>query len=247
MAKNKLHIEEFKDFFKNKDVVDTRDISHFYGQLENNIKSTTLNWRIFKLVQLGILQRIGRGRFTFGDADIYIPELASATKSIYKKLKLSFPYLNFCVWNTALLNEFMQHQPNNFFIIVETEKEAINSVFYFLKESKKAVFIEPTNDILEKYVLTEQEVIIVKHLVSEAPTQNVNGIETISIEKMLVDIYCDKVIFIAQQGRELRNIYSAIFDKFIVNQSKMLRYAARRTKSEEISKFVKTITNLWQY
>ncbi|MBX2932028.1 MAG: hypothetical protein KF781_08795 [Chitinophagaceae bacterium] len=140
----------------------------------------------------------------------------------------------------------MQHQPNRFFVLVETDKETTNSVFYFLREIKKSVFIEPTKDILEKYVLKENEVFIVKPLISEAPTQNINGVETATIEKMLVDIFCDDVIFSAQQGAEMRTIFIETFRKYTINQSKMLRYADRRRKKEELNQFVKTISNLWQ-
>jgi hypothetical protein len=140
----------------------------------------------------------------------------------------------------------MQHQPNHFFILVETDKETTNSVFYFLREIKKSVFIEPTNDILEKYNLNERETFIIKPIISEAPTQNINGIETVTIEKMLVDIFCDDVIFSAQQGGEMRTIFKNAFEKYTINQSKMLRYADRRRKKEELNQFIKTISNLWQ-
>lgn len=159
---------------------------------------------------------------------------------------MEFPYTNICVWNTSVLNEFMQHQPNQFFTLVETNKETTNSVFYFLREIKKSVFIEPTSDILEKYITNEREAFIIKPIISEAPTQNINGIETVTIEKMLVDIFCDDVIFSAQQGGEMRTIYKNAFEKYTINQSKMLRYADRRRKKEELNQFIKTISNLWQ-
>ena len=129
---------------------------------------------------------------------------------------------------------------------LETDKETTNSVFYFLREIKKSVFIEPTNDILEKYNLNERETFIIKPIISEAPTQNINGIETVTIEKMLVDIFCDDVIFSAQQGGEMRTIFKNAFEKYTINQSKMLRYADRRRKKEELNQFIKTISNLWQ-
>jgi len=198
------------------------------------------------LIQEGILQRVGRGKFRLGEGRKYIPEISSETKSIFKKLKLAFPYANFCVWNTSVLNEFMQHQPGKYFLLVETDKETTNSVFYFLREIKKSVFIEPTNDILEKYIVNEKEVIVIKSLISEAPTQNIYEVETATIEKMLVDIFCDEVIFSAQQGAERRTIFREAFTKYTINQSKMLRYANRRRKKEELNEYVKTITNLWQ-
>lgn len=223
------------------------DIVDFYGKTEKDIKATTINWRVFALVQEGVLQRIGRGKFALGKGKNYVPEISSTTKSIFKKLKAKFPYGHLCVWNTSALNEFMLHQPNQFFVLIETDKEATNSVFYFLREIKKSVFIEPTNDILEKYLVNEKEAFIVKPLVSEAPTQNINGVETVTIEKMLVDIFCDEVIFSAQQGDEMRMIFKEAFAKYTINQSKMLRYADRRRKKEALNQFVKPISNLWQH
>lgn len=140
----------------------------------------------------------------------------------------------------------MQHQPNRFFLLVETDKETTNSAFYFLREIKKSVFIEPTIDILEKYIVNEKEVIIIKSLISEAPTQNINEVETATIEKILVDIFCDDVIFSAQQGAETRTIFKEAFNKYTINQNKMLRYANRRRKKEELNQFVNTISKLWQ-
>jgi hypothetical protein len=251
MATNKLHTDKIKDHFKFKATFETKDIVDFYEQFEKDIKPSTVNWRVYTLVQKGVLQRIGRGKFRLGEGRKYIPEISAITKSIFKKLKKEFPYSKFCVWNTSILNEFMKHQPNRFFLIVETDKETTKSAFYFLRDSnsyrgKKPVFIEPTKDILEKYILNENEVIIIKPLISEAPTQNINDVETASIEKILVDIFCDDVIFLAQQGAEKRTIFKEAFIKYTINQSKMLRYADRRRKKEELNQFVKTISNIWQ-
>lgn len=247
IATDKLHIDKIKRHFKDKPVFETQDIITFYEQIEKSIKSTTVNWRVYSLVQIGILQRIGRGKFTLGKGKTYIPEISSVIKAIFKKLKTEFPYINLCVWNTSVLNEFMLHQPNQFYYLIEADKETTHSVFYFLREFKKSVFIDPTNDIFEKYILNEKEVFIVKTLISEAPTQNINGVETATIEKMLVDIFCDDVIFSAQQGAEMRTIFQEAFNKYTINQSKMVRYADRRRKKEDFSQFVKTITNLWQH
>ena len=243
---DKLHTDSIKHHFKSKAVFETKDIVDFYEHFDEDIKPTTINWRVYALVQEGVLQRIGRGKFSLGEGRKYIPEISSVTKSIFKKLKAEFPYANFCIWNTSVLNEFMQHQPNRFFLLVETDKETTNSAFYFLREIKKSVFIEPSNDIFEKYIVNEKEAIVIKPLISEAPTQNIYEVETATIEKMLVDIFCDDVIFSAQQGAEKRTIFKEAFTKYTINHSKMLRYADRRRKKEELNQFVKTISNLWQ-
>jgi hypothetical protein len=209
-------------------------------KLAPSIKRSTINWRVYTLVQKGILKRVGRGEFTLGFNKNFFPEISPRMKSINNKLLKEFPYLNFCIWNTSSINEFMVHQPGNFYLIIEVEKEAAQSVFYFLRELKYHVFIDPTDEILEKYLLSDKEAIIVKTLVSEAPIQNINGFNTISLEKLLVDIFCDTVVFSAQQGAEMRTIFNEAFAKYSVNKSKMLRYANRRRKKETLQIYLST-------
>ena len=107
----------------------------------------------------------------------------------------------------------MIHQPGRFYILIEVDKNATQSVFFYLKEKKYSVFIDPTKDLIEKYLPDEKETLIVKSLVSEAPIQPINKINTATIEKILVDIYCDDVIFAAQQGSEMRNIFKDAISK----------------------------------
>lgn len=243
MANDTLKIEELRNQFKNESSFGNQGVTQFYKQFETDIKPTTVNWRVFTLVQMGVLQRIGRGRFKLGEGKNYLPEVLPGMKSIYKKIRQEYPFLNICIWNTSSLNEFMIHQPGKFYYLLEAEKEAAESVFYFLRATKFAVFLEPKKDILEKYLPEEKEVIIVKSLVSEAPLLTVEKIKTASIEKMLVDIFCDDIIFSAQQGSEMRTIFESALTKYTVNQSKMLRYADRRGKKDSLIRFMDTLNN----
>ena len=198
------------------------------------------------MVQSGVLNRIGRGRFAFGKNRVYVPEISSKIKSIHTKLKKEFPYLRMCIWNTSSLNEFMIHQPGRFYILIEVEKEAAQSVFFYLKEHKFSVFIEPTTDLIDKYFPEEKETLIVKSLVSEAPLQTIGRINSATIEKILVDIFCDDVIFSAQQGSEMRTILKEVFNKYTVNESRMMRYADRRRRKESFREYLNSISNLRQ-
>jgi len=192
---------------------------------------------------MGLLKRIGRGKFMIGEGKNFNPEMSSKVKAIHTKLKKEFPYLEICIWNTSALNEFMVHQPGRFFLLIEVEKEATQSIFYFLRETAKyPIFIDPTGELLEKYLPLEKEALIIRPLVSEAPIQNVKGIYTASLEKMLVDVFCDAVIFSAQQGSEMRTLFKEALNKFSVNENRMLRYADRRGKKESFIKYFKSIT-----
>jgi len=81
---------------------------------------------------------------------------------------------------------------------------------------------------------------------NNTPIQNIKGINTASLEKILVDIFCDDVLFSAQQGGEMRSLFKEALNKYSVNENRMLRYADRRRKKESLTKYLNSITNLRQ-
>ena len=244
---NNLNVDNFEVHFKDKTVIEIADIVDFYRVADEQIKSTTIRWRVYSLVQKGILQRIGRGKFRFGKSANYIPEISTKLKSIHNKILSDFPFIRICVWHTAVLNEFMQHQIGKFYYLIEVEKDAAEAVFYFLKERNLSVFLNPNQEILDKYIPENKDIYIVKNLVSEAPTQQIEKICTVSIEKMLVDIFCDETLFAAQQGAEMRTIFNEILSKYTINQNKMLRYADRRKRKNDFNNYLKINSNYRQH
>jgi hypothetical protein len=210
----------------------------FYLTLEPEVKKTTVNWRIYNLVQEGVLNRIGRGNFSLGKGKVYTPEISKKQASLYKKIKADFPFLTVCIWSTSIINEFMLHQPGRYYQLIEVDKDALESIFYYLKNKNYSAFMEPSEQLIRRYMLDEKEPWIVKTLVSEAPIQFVDGIPTVTIEKLLVDIFCDPVIFNAQQGSEMNQIFDEAFEKYTINESKMLRYASRRRKRRELDHYL---------
>lgn len=218
----------------------------FYKEFEPKVKTSTVNWRVYALVQSGVLSRIGRGKFILGAGRNFVPQISSRIKTLYGKLHKQFPFLQICLWNTSVLNELMIHQPGRFYTLVEAEKDSTESVFYFLKENNKNVFLEPTSDIISRYASSDKDTIIVKPLVSESPTQMVQGIVTTTIEKMLVDIFTDEIIFTAQQGSELQTIFQNAFEKYTVHENKMLRYADRKRKKEQFNNYLNKVSKFRQ-
>lgn len=168
----------------------------------------------------------------------FIPEITSKQTSLHKKIKKEFPFLDLCMWNTSIINEFSIHQTNQHFLILEAEKETTQAVFIYLNEQKKNVFLKPTKEVFERYIIDKENVIIVKALISEAPIQNIKDFKTSTLEKTLVDLFCDDIIFSAYQGNEMKKIYKNAFSKYSINESKLLRYANRRGKKEELKDYL---------
>ncbi len=246
MSKLKLNIDKLKDRFSETGVIENKQIIEFYRKFEPDLKKSTINWRIYSLVQTGVLNRIGLGKYILGNKQNYIPEIHPNLIKLDRILKKNFPFLNYCLWSTSILNEFMLHQPGKFIFIVEVENDAADSVFYLLKESKYSVFLKPTKDLLNRYLPEDKEVLIVKSLVSEAPVQNIKGIQTTTLEKLLVDLFTDTDILDIQQGAEKDRIFEEAFDKYIINENKLLRYAARRRKKEQIDNYLNKVSKYRQ-
>jgi hypothetical protein len=140
----------------------------------------------------------------------------------------------------------MLHQPGRFYTLVEVERDAIENVFYLLRESRQHLFLDPSPQVLSLYASGQKETTIVKALVSEAPTQKVNGVQTVTVEKLLVDIFCDETVFASQQGGEMELIFREAFGRYTVHESRMLRYADRRRKKEAFDDYLTKVSKFRQ-
>ncbi len=237
----KLNYTGIKKTFSNSKYISTDDLFNFYQSIEPTVKKKTVNWRIYKLVHNGKLQRIGRGKYILGKAKKYIPVISAKEIKIGKLIKKEFPFINYCIWSTSILNEFTQHLSAFRFIVVEVDKDALESVYFSLKENFNPSFKKPSREIVEEFISDQPNSIIINPLVSEAPVEKINNVSTTIPEKLLVDIFCDKNLFYFLQGNELANIYKNAFEKYTINQSKLLRYADRRRKKKQIEAFINSI------
>lgn len=244
--KDTLHIDSLRSHFRDRPSFSTLGLTGFYRSKDPKLNMTTINWRIHKLIDGGVITRIGYGKFTLGKGRSYFPELTNTQASIFKDLKKEFPYTSICIWSTSVINEFMLHQPGKFYQLIEVEKDGIESLFYFLKDKNISVYLDPSAELVNRYLIDEKEPWILKPLISESPTQEVNGVSTVTIEKMLVDIFCEPIIFSAQQGSEMDQIFREAFDKYTVSESKMLRYASRRRKKSELDKYLNEVSKYRQ-
>tara|TARA_R110000744_G_scaffold23_2_gene95 strand:+ start:570 stop:1298 length:729 start_codon:yes stop_codon:yes gene_type:complete len=198
-----------------------------------NLKKSSINVYLSKLKKEGILKNPTRGLYALEEKKEYIPTIDTKLKRLFNKIKKDYPFIEFCIWNTLWLNDFMRHQPFKFYTVIELEKDAAQSVFYKLKDQGKPVFLEPDAETFDLYIHNSDDVIILKQLVSEAPMVEIENVVTPSLEKLLVDMIIDTELYAAQQG-ELNFIYQSAFDKFGINQGKMKRYAHRRNREKEV-------------
>jgi hypothetical protein len=209
----KLYISQLKERFENKLVFTTKDLLSFYRESEPSIPSSTVNWRVYNLVNLDILLRIGKGKFKLGKRSLYIPEVDNRIIKISKFIKEKFPFIQYCIWVSSSIIEFGHHVPRTNIILVDAERDSMESVFYTLKEEYKTVFHKPGKNLYENYINDLQKVIIVRPLVSEAPLQFIKNTPTVTLEKLLVDALVDEE-FEFLKGNEINHVYNNAFDRY---------------------------------
>ena len=115
-------------------------------------------------------------------------------------------------------------------LIVEVPKSMCNEVRSVLKQHFQDVALirnaYPMMDDLHDFIL-------VKPLISEAPIFEESGVSVPNLEKLLVDYDSDKE-YAALTDDNIQDRFQRAFELYPVNTSRLLRYAGRKGKKEEI-------------
>ncbi len=197
----------------------------------------TINMYLSKLKKEGVINAPSRGIYELDGQKPFQPNISTTLKRIFNKVKREFPYISFCVWDTVWLNDFMRHQPFKHYTVVEVEKDASESVFTFLTDTIKSVFFNPDEEIFDRYIHNQDEVLIVKNMVSEPPLIEKDKIIIPALEKLLVDMLIDTSLFSAQQNEKEFSMWS-VMEKYTLDELNMRRYAGRRNREEEIDELI---------
>ena len=230
-------IEAFRKHFCHHDTIHVGDVFRFYSEQNPDILQTTVNWRIHTLEREGIIKRIGRGVYRLGKSNLFQTDLSAQLKKTARIVKKEFPYTDFCVWELGAINIFSHNLINFNLFFIDVERDAVDAIYYRLKEKQKSVVhIRKTNEDISDIAGS----ICIRPLVSHAPIQNQEQIPVATLEKLLVDWATDKEFFPFKEN-EIISIYGSAFEKYTINRSSMLRYAARKAKRntiEEIFNFI---------
>ena len=125
----------------------------------------------------------------------------------------------------------------------KTEKYAINIFVSVLKDNLPKRYTIVTQNLLNMnrdMYLSDENIIVVKSLRAKSPLDNIDNRKEISIEKIMVDLYIDK-LYLHYQGRELRTIYENIFEKYDINMRRLLNYANLRMKIEIYKNYLNSL------
>lgn len=206
--------------------------SHVHSA-DPDLSLSSFTWKLHILKKQGLINSPSKGIYSIITENNFTPAVSSSLKRIHNKIAKEFPYLQTCVWDSRWFNDLMLHQLFRYYLVIEVEKDSTEAVFNTMTDMSKKVFLNPTEDIFNRYIANFKEVIIVQSLISESPIVEQDGIKIASLEKLLVDCVADRDLFAAQQS-EIDFIFKTAQSKYSINISKVKRYARRRNQLDKI-------------
>ena len=122
-------------------------------------------------------------------------------------------------------------------LVVEVPRTQCEDVRRVLKQQFPDVAL-----IKNAYAMMDDlhDFILVKPLVSEAPVVDCEGVLIPELEKVLVDHESDKE-YSALQEADVRRVFQRAFELYPVNTSRLLRYAGRKGKKEEVQQRIELV------
>lgn len=240
-----MKMEQLIDMLKPGTTISRKEYEDIVRKVKPNIGERTIFWQLAKLQEMGVLKKVGQNLFYVVGNDIkkvdYFYGYSEQMESLVYKIKEEYPLVDFQVWEFVQLNEFLNHQIGKNVLFIEVEHYLEESVFYRLKEYCSKILLCPKEDMFYNYF--EENMVVIQRLLSEAP-KPYSDMKGCSLEKLLVDLFSNKLTGQLVERAEYPGIYEEAFRKYYIDEKKMFRYARRRNVEKEIRDFIKNETSI---
>lgn len=215
------------------------DLIEVFRKENGDLNDSTFRWMLYNMLLNNRLFKVGYDEYTISEQHV-LPEFRPFyTEDVLKvkgMLEEKYPELSFVMFESVVLNEFLNQQIAQNTVYVQVEKDLSAYIFDTLKkELGGMVLYKPNRTEFTRY--WTRGCVVVLELISQAPLSPAQPHE-ITMEKMLVDIIADKSIEATYSPAELPDIFRNARKNYRVNIKKMNRYAGRRGKSEIIQRYM---------
>lgn len=214
------------------------DLFHIFNKEKKSLSESTFRWMLYNLQKEQLLFRTDYDTYTTVEPQslpVYRPVYTDKAKSVIRDIGQKYPSLSFVVFESVLLNEFLNHQIAQNTIYIQVEKDVSSYIFDSLQQERPgSILYKPNAKDFERYWTPNCTVIL--DLISQSPLSAEYPHE-ITIEKMLVDILADKSIAATFSPAELPYIFEDVMESYQADKRRMNRYASRRAKTKEIKKY----------
>ena len=200
----------------------------------------TLNWALYNLLKKQSIFKVSHDSYAKAPCQkkpIYKPDYSDLALAVMKVLGKKYPDMDFVVFESALLNEFLNHLIAQNTVYVQVEKDLSSYIFHEFRNlfSKNVVLYKPSKDDFDVY--RKKDCIVVSDLKCQSPLSKESPHEII-LEKMLVDLLAEKNIAAAFSPAEMPFVFENASESYAIDMRKIRRYAKRRGKAALIGKYL---------
>ncbi len=194
--------------------------------------------KVEELVKSGQIIRVGRNVYSLPDDKrlTYEYKYSELAEEVAQEIVQQYPYVNFSIFEFVQLNDFVNHLIAHNVIFLSVEAEIMDFVFETLRDKYLGkVLINPTVEIYHQY--WSDNMIVLGKLTTEAPKGQKASWHT-RLEKMLVDIMAEPLLLASISRAEYPHIYEDAFDRYIIDENGLFRYASRRNVTKKIKELI---------
>ena len=205
-----------------------RALYNLFKESKKDLSYNSVGWIIDEGLKSNILFKVGADSYSRKKEtrNAYIPRYSEFSKELLSKMYEQFPELEFTLFETLLLNEFIKHMYAQNVLVLQVEKDLCPFTFDFLNELYPGkVLFNPSSEDLGRY--KSDNCIILENRISEAPFDKEHP-HFITLEKLFVDCVSDKAIKELIPSSEVSNIFENARLIYKSDLTKIRRYSKRR-------------------
>ena len=224
-----------------------KELMQIFRKEKADLDDTAFRWALYGMLYSHKLFRIGYDSYATDKPPVlaeYIPSYSDKAKRLENVLKKRYPELEFVIFESVLLNEFLNHQIAQNTIYVQVEKDMSAYIFSQLQEElDERILLRPGKSEYGKY--WTKDCIVVLDLISQSPLST-QFPHAITVEKMLVDIIAERSIAATFSPSEFPSLYANVLSAYSIDRRKLNRYAGRRGKAEEVREYLEEQSECFQ-
>lgn len=207
-----------------------------------HMRDTSYHWAVCEMLKSGNLTKVAYNAYEVQNEQekpIYRPFYSDLAAKLIAQISDKCPSIHYTVFETALMNDFLNHLVAQNTVFIQVEKDISIFVFRFLQElGYEHLLYNPKKADYNLY--WEKDCIVVTNMISEAPL-SASAPHEICLEKMLVDMYCDRLISSTYSKSEYPQVLKQAKETYHIEFTKIMRYARRRGREEEIKQILEEI------
>lgn len=219
---------------QNNKIYTTSDLYDYFKYINPSITYADFRWKLFHMVKNKEITKVGVKSYVVGYVKYDYEYESAMSFQIDELLSKEFENLDTVIWETRILNEWMNLQITNNTIVIEVERIYAEFVFEKLMEhfANATILLNPSKEEFLRY--QRNDIIVIRYLVSRSPLRS--NSKHIMLEKLAVDLLSDKFFSYLFESSVISSVIGEISKGYILDEVRLLAYAKRKHKYEEAKK-----------